>query len=106
MGRQAEALVRTQAPRAKPVARPFAFLAGAEPDHEPVSLVTVDAELMRDAIAEWTGLGHAITIGHTSDGGAIAITLLAGGLRHPSYYTDLAKFEDFLVTLRDQASPK
>jgi len=106
MGRQAEALVRVQAPRAKPVARPFAFLAETEPDHEPVSLATVDAETMRDGIAEWTSLGHAITLGHTSDGGAISVTLLAGGVRHSKYFTDLAAFEDFLVTLRDHAKGK
>lgn len=81
----------------------FEFL-GDEPSRgEPVSLATVDAETLRDAITAWTELGHAITIGRTSDGGAIAVSLLAGGQRKSKYFADLAVFEDFLVTVRDGA---
>jgi hypothetical protein len=104
MGRQAEALVPD--PRRRPGARPgaFDFLGESTAVGKPVSLATVDAETMRDAIAAWTGLGHALTIGNTSDGGAVAVTLLAGGARKSKYFTDLALLEDFLVTLRDGAS--
>jgi hypothetical protein len=101
MGRQAEALVRTARPRPRAVQSPFSFLADTPADSEPVSLATVDAETFRDALAVWTSLGHAITIGRTSDGGAIAITLLASGHRTSKYFADLALFEDFLVSLRD-----
>ena len=100
MGRQAETLVRT-APARKPAPRnPFAFLKEDDGSGEPVSLATVDADTMRDAVAAWVELGHAITIGRTSDGGAVAITLLANGHRQAKYFHDLALFEDFLVTLR------
>ena len=81
----------------------FAFLGSDPTDREPVSLSTVDAELMRDAITAWTELGHAITIGRTSDGGAIAISLLAGGQRQSKYFADLAVLEDFLAVVRDGA---
>lgn len=101
MGRQAEALVPVRAAPRRPAGNPFAFLAATEPDTEPVSLGTVDAETLRDAIVSWVELGHAITIGKTSDGGAIAVTLLAGGQRTSKYYADVAAFEDFLVSLRD-----
>jgi len=101
MGRQAEALVPARPAPRRAVQSPFAFLADVEPDKEPVSLLQTDAETMRDAIAFWVDLGNAITVGKTSDGGAIAITLLAGGQRTSKYYTDLDTFEQFLISLRD-----
>lgn len=103
MGRQAEALIpeRRSTPPRPPGA--FAFLGTNSADREPVSLATVDAELMRDAIGRWCALGHAITIGRTSDGGAIAISLLAGGQRKSQYFADLAMLEDFLVSVRDHS---
>lgn len=81
----------------------FGFLGDDKADREPVSLATVDAETLRDAIVAWTELGHAITLGRTSDGGAIAVNLLAGGQRRSKYFADLAALEDFLVTVRDGA---
>ena len=100
MGRQAEA--QAAAGWRKPPSSPpaFAFLGDAGNKREPISLATVDADLARDAIARWTDLGHAITIGRTGDGGAIAISLLAGGARRSMYYSDLAELEDFLAVLR------
>lgn len=102
MGRQAEALVPER--RTKPAMRQgaFEFLGTNSADREPVSLATVDADLMRDAIGHWVALGHAITIGRTSDGGAIAISLLAGGQRRSQYFADLAALEDFLTVVRDR----
>lgn len=104
MGRQAEALVPARRAPIRKQQSAFAFLGEDATDREPVSLATVDAETMRDAIAQWTSLGHAITIGCTSDGGAIAISLLAGGQRQSKYFNDLALLEDFLCTLRDRAA--
>ena len=106
MGRQAEQLVRTAPPRKPPTQTPFAFLAKLEPEQEPVSLLNCDAETMRDGVALWLELGHAIPFGKTSDGGAVAITLLAGGQRTSRYYTDVATLECFLVSLKDNARVK
>ena len=101
MSRQAdEALARS---RRKPPLRQgaFAFLGEVQETKEAVELATVDAELIRDVIATWTSMGHAITLGRTSDGGAVAVSLLAGGNRKSLYYSDLALFEDFLTRVRD-----
>ena len=103
MGRQAEALVPARRGTPPPRGGAFEFLGVNSADREPVSLATVDAELMRDALSRWFALGHAITIGRTSDGGAVAVSLLAGGSRRSQYFADLAMFEDFLVTLRDRS---
>lgn len=78
----------------------FAFLGDTGTRREPISLATVDADLMKDAIQRWTDLGHAITIGRTSDGGAVAISLLAGGQRRSKYFSDLSELEDFLTSVR------
>ena len=103
MSRQAEAQVPVRRQMPRPRQGAFAFLADAPAADEPVSLVNVDADTLRDAIAFWTALGHAITIGRTSDGGAVGVHLLAGGQRKSQYFTDLALLEDFLVTVRDGA---
>lgn len=106
MSRQADAQlpVRRQRPALRQGA--FSFLVDEPTAGEPVSLTNVDAETLRDAIALWTELGHAITIGRTSDGGAVGVHLLAGGERKSRYFTDIAMLEDFLVTVRDGSQAK
>lgn len=106
MGRQAEALVSVRGPKKPPPHNPFTFLASPGAAKEPVSLLHCDAETMRDGVAFWLDLGHAITFGMTSDGGAVAITLLAGGHRASRYFTDIAALEEFLLAIRDEAKAR
>lgn len=51
----------------------------------PVSFAQVEAQLLVDALQNWTSRGYAITLSRTSDGGAISISLLAGEWRKKLY---------------------
>lgn len=97
MSRLAELPQRAPARRFPPPPGAFAFLAGREEPKEPVTLANVDADGLKAAIAAWTDQGHAITFGRTSDGGAISVSLLAGGQRKSQYFPDIAALEDFLA---------
>lgn len=77
----------------------FAFLQAVREVPEGLSLENVDAETVHDAIAAWTDLGHAITFGLTSDGGAISVSMLHHGKRDARYFTSVAELEDWLKTV-------
>lgn len=81
----------------------FAFLGGPAKAEGAVDLLPVDAECLRDAVASWVALGHAITIGRTADGGAIGVHLLANGEKSSRYFSTIAELEDFLTLVRDGA---
>ena len=55
------------------------------PDDHTVTWGEVSPELLLRAVDSWTGDGNAITLGLTSDGGALSITLLSGGDRRKLY---------------------
>lgn len=84
----------------------FGFLNETPRSDAPFELMPVDAEGLRDAIAIWTGLGHAITFGRTQDGGAMGVHLHAGGERRSRYFGTVAELEDFLATVRGADAPK
>lgn len=50
-----------------------------------VQFSDVNAGTFVEALDKWTGHGYAIILGRTSDGGAIAVQLLAGDWRHKIY---------------------
>lgn len=96
-------------PQRAPAKRPigavgaFAFLNEREQAPEPITLRAVDAETLHGAVASWTEQGHAITFGRTSDGGAVSVTLLAGGQRKSRYFPDVAELESFLQLIAQSA---
>lgn len=55
-----------------------------------------DPGLLAEAVTTWTDQGNAITFGLTSDGGAVSVTMLAGGDRRKFYASSLEELEDLL----------
>lgn len=55
------------------------------------------------AITAWTSRGAAIVLGTTSDGGALAVTLLENGERHKLYAASRDELERLLAQIRDVA---
>jgi len=55
-----------------------------------------DAELLQRAVTEWCAGGHAITFGVTSDGGALSISLLAGGKPYKVYASSPDELNELL----------
>jgi hypothetical protein len=83
----------------------FDFLGDVQTSDEPISLLPCSPELLRDAVAKWVERGHAVTIGRTSDGGAIGVHLLANGQKHSQYFSEIATLEDFLSRLANAPIP-
>lgn len=104
MSRLAELPQRAPARRLSTPAGAFAFLAGKQEEREPISLRNCDPEQLHAAIAAWTDQGHAITFGRTSDGGAVSVSLLAGGQRKSQYFPEVAALEDFLALVARSVS--
>jgi hypothetical protein len=48
--------------------------------------------------------GHAIMLGHTRDGGALCITILAGSERHRTYCSNQEQLEAALAAMRESFS--
>ncbi len=59
----------------------------------------VNNQQLRDAICAVTGAGAAIMLGRTSDGGALAITVLDGDQRVKEYPRDAEEAEKTLAWL-------
>lgn len=70
-----------------------------------VSWRECDAECLLAAIAAVTEAGHALTFGRTSDGGALSVTLLAGGTPHKLYPSTAAQAEDLMSRLAHTEAP-
>jgi hypothetical protein len=48
--------------------------------------------------------GHAVMLGHTRDGGALCITILAGSERHRTYCSNDEQLSAALVAMRELVS--
>lgn len=59
----------------------------------------VDAELLHKAIVLLTEDGSAITLGMTSDGGALMVAVLNNGKAFKSYFHEVKHLEDKLAAL-------
>jgi hypothetical protein len=59
----------------------------------------VDGQLLHAAVANWTAGGHAITLGKTSDGGALSISLLSGGKPYKLYAATADEANDLLTRI-------
>ena len=77
----------------------FAFLGEVPAERSPFPAMQIDAECLRNAIARWTGRGHAISFGLSGDQGAFGIHLIAGGQKVSKWFGHVAEAEDFLTTL-------
>lgn len=84
----------------------WSFLAAESETVEPVSLLNLDPECLRDAVASWVSQGYAISFGQTSDGGAIGVHLIVGGDKKSKYFTTVAELEDFLTRVSGTIAPK
>lgn len=59
----------------------------------------VDGELLMKAVVILTDSGAAITLGTTSDGGALMVAVLDGGKVHKSYFHDTRALDLKLAAL-------
>jgi len=73
----------------------FAQLAGVEQ----VSWGDVDADCIRAAVARASSLSYALTLGRTSDGGALSISILTGAAPVKLYAPSPAACEDILTRI-------
>ncbi len=71
-------------------------LFGLERKASTLSWADADAGLLAEAIAHWTSGGHAITLGVTSDGGALSISLLSGGKPFKLYASSPEELQSLL----------
>lgn len=71
---------------------------------EAVQFQDVNASTLVEALDKWTGHGYAIILGRTSDGGAIAVQLLAGAWRHKLYASTPDELEALCVQLSSVGS--
>lgn len=60
-----------------------------------------DPASLAEAIANWVRRGGAITLGATSDGGALSITLLEGGEKYKLYAADDEMLAKQIAKIRD-----
>lgn len=79
----------------------LATLFGEETSAKPFDWTHAHPDELAAAVVRWTDLGNAITFGRTSDGGAVSVTLLAGGQRHKLYAADEDALSAILTRLRD-----
>jgi hypothetical protein len=70
-----------------------------------ISWDQVDGKLLHDAVANWSSGGHAITLGKTSDGGALSIALLSGGKPYKLYAASVAEANDLLTRIAGLERP-
>lgn len=63
----------------------------------------VDGPSIKRCIAAVTSTGDAITFGRTSDGGALAVTILSGAERHKLYASQVEEAEDMLRSIEEAA---
>lgn len=68
-----------------------------------VSWSHVDAEALIGALVALTDSGSAVTLGLTSDGGALMIAVLDNGKVSKSYFHDLTLLEDRLKAVKNMA---
>lgn len=66
---------------------------------DPISWAMADSAQLADAVAHWTEAGNAITLGRTSDGGALSVTLLAGGERKKLYAANADELDQLLTAI-------
>lgn len=65
-----------------------------------------DPHQLLAAIVNWTRGGNAVTLGRTSDGGALSLTLLAGGERLKKYAKDADELASLLKALGEAELPE
>lgn len=75
-----EAAADRQSEKANPFARMYA--------RTTFSFDRIDSATFIDGVAHSLGEGHAITLSLTADGGALKVTLWAGGKKHIAYAAD------------------
>lgn len=77
----------------------FAFLGNVQGRGGSFAFADVDANLVHEAIQVWVEQGYAISFGHTSDGGALGLHLVAGGVKRSLYGASVEEVEDHLRTI-------
>lgn len=95
------------APRTNVVQGAFAFL-GEDGGKEvrPFSLELLDGATLLEAVQGWCGQGYAITLGLTSDRGALGIHLMADGSIRKSYFPTADEANYFLERLRPHSGAR
>jgi hypothetical protein len=68
-----------------------------------ISWTNVDGPTIKRCIVAVTSTGDAITFGRTSDGGALAVTVLSGQERHKLYAAEVDEAEDMLRSIEEAA---
>ena len=68
-------------------------------EDQDVDFSQVEAESVKAAIHAVISDGDAISFSLTSDGGALAVTVLSGGERHKAYAHKISEIEDLLEAL-------
>lgn len=63
---------------------------------DPISWRSADARALQDAIVAVTEDGAAVLFSKTSDGGALALQILAGTERYKYYLADSIEIDDLL----------
>lgn len=86
-----------------PAVSKFAGISEDAPS-EPVSWSEVDGRAIKAAICATTEAGAALVLASTSDGGALAVTLLDGPRRVKKYFNSAASAESWLTELVALAS--
>lgn len=79
------------------------------PPNDPAEVLDWDAadpHQLLAAIVNWTRSGNAVTLGRTSDGGALSLTLLCGGERLKRYASDATELELLLKALAGAEAPE
>ena len=106
MSRQADGPVQPKNPYRSAPGLDLGALLGVQPKKQALSWDHVDAEALKEAVAHWTSGGHAITFGVTSDGGALSISLLAGGKPYKLYASDPDELASLLERIGGVSLPR
>jgi hypothetical protein len=93
------AAITPRNPYAKSAAPDLGALLGLSVKAGSITWDQADSQLLHAAVANWTAGGHAITLGVTSDGGALSISLLSGGKPYKLYGATADEVNDLLTRI-------